>query len=178
VEGRSNLILVCLGLFIIFITAAFVIDVRYSKLPNKLTMCGTIFGLLFHTWSEGWNGFLFSLIGACTGFLIVLVLYVVGALGAGDVKLFAAIGAIMGVMFVLQTLVYAILWAGLIGLFLLFIQRKIKTTRRKLAGWLFSILALKKLETIFELKKQKNIKFPFMYAVFPAVAVTIYYSLL
>ncbi|MGO4494318.1 prepilin peptidase [Paenibacillus sp. 2RAB27] len=177
-EGRSILILVCLGLFIIFITVALIIDVRYSKLPNKLTLSGTIFGLSFHSWSEGWDGLLFSLIGACTGFLIVFVLYVIGALGAGDVKLFAAIGAIMGVMFVMQTLVYAILWAGLIGLFLLLIQRKIRTTSRKLAGWLFSILALKKFESFFELKQQKNIKFPFMYAVFPAVAVTIYYSLL
>lgn len=109
---------------------------------------------------------------------MVLVLYAIGALGAGDVKLFAAIGAIMGVMFVVQTLVYAILWAGLIGLFLLLFQRKIRTTSRKLAGWLFSILVLKRFETFFELKQQKNIKFPFMYAVFPAVAVTIYYSLL
>ncbi|WP_436244429.1 A24 family peptidase [Paenibacillus sp. LjRoot56] len=178
IEGRSNLILVCLGLFIIFITVAFIIDVRYSKLPNKLTMCGTLFGVLFHTCSEGWNGLLFSLIGAGTGFIMVLVLYAIGALGAGDVKLFAAIGAIMGVMFVVQTLVYAILWAGLIGLFLLLFQRKIRTTSRKLAGWLFSILVLKRFETFFELKQQKNIKFPFMYAVFPAVAVTIYYSLL
>jgi prepilin peptidase CpaA len=141
-------------------------------------MCGTIFGLLFHTWSEGWSGLLFSLVGASTAFFLVLVLYVVGALGGGDVKLFAAIGAIMGVMFVLQTLVYAILWAGLIGLFLLLIQRKIRSTSRKLTGWLFSILALNKIETFFELKHQKNIKFPFMYAVFPAVAVTIYYYLL
>ncbi|WP_337995166.1 A24 family peptidase [Paenibacillus qinlingensis] len=161
-----------------FITVALVIDVRHSKLPNKLTMCGTIFGLLFHTWSDGWDGLLFSLIGASTGFLIVLVLYVIGALGAGDVKLFGAIGAIMGVMFVIQTLVYAILWAGLIGLFLLLIQRKMRATGRKLVGWLFTILAFNKFETIFELKQQKNIKFPFMYAVFPAVAVTIYYSLL
>ncbi|CAN7568592.1 A24 family peptidase [Paenibacillus sp. LjRoot153] len=159
-------------------TIAFAIDVRHSKLPNMLTMCGTIFGLLFHTWLEGWDGLLFSLIGACTGFLIVFVLYVIGALGAGDVKLFAAIGAIMGVMFVLQTLVYAILWAGLIGVCLILIQRKMRATGRKLAGWLFSIFALNKIETIIELKQQKNIKFPFMYAVFPAVAVTSYYSLL
>lgn len=176
--GRSNTILVCHGLFIIFITVAFVIDARHSRLPNKLTLCGTLFGVLFHTVSGGWNGLLFSVIGSCTGFLMVLVLYVIGALGAGDVKLFAAIGSMMGVMFVIQTLVYAILWAGLIGLFLLLIQRKMRVTGSKLAGWLFEICALHKFETLFELKQQKNIKFPFMYAVFPAVALTIYYSLL
>lgn len=165
------------GLFIIFIAIAFVIDVRHSKLPNKLTMCGTIFGLLFHTWTQGWNGLLFSLIGACTGSLVLLVLYLLGALGAGDVKLFAAIGAMMGVVFVLQTLIYAILCAGLIGLFLLLIQKKMRATGHKLTVWLISIIAHNKIETLRELKHQKNIKFPFMYAVFPAVTVTCYYSL-
>ncbi|OAS16243.1 hypothetical protein A8708_19675 [Paenibacillus oryzisoli] len=167
----------CLGSFIIFIAVAFALDVRFSKLPNKLTMCGAVFGVMFHVWSEGWNGFLFSMLGAGVGFLLVFVLYVIGALGAGDVKLFGAIGAIMGAMFVIQTLVYAILWAGLIGLFLLSVQRKIRATSRKLSGWLFTIVALRKVEALFELKQQKNIKFPFMYAVLPAVSITIYYSL-
>jgi prepilin peptidase CpaA len=166
------------GLFIIFIVFAFISDVRNSKLPNKLTMCGTIVGVLFHTWTQGWNGLLFSLLGACTGFLVLLVLYLLGALGAGDVKLFAAIGAMMGVIFVVQTLIYAILCAGLIGLFLLLIQKKMRATGYKLSVWFISIIAHNKIETLRELKHQKNIKFPFMYAVFPAVAVTCYYSLI
>lgn len=101
-----------------------------------------------------------------------------GALGAGDVKLFAAIGAIMGVGFVLQTLIYAIFCAGLIGLLLLGIQKQLSSIVNKLLWWVISIMTQHKLETFREIKNQKNIKFPFMYAVFPAVAVTFYYSLL
>lgn len=166
------------GLFIIFIAIAFVTDVRHSKLPNTLTVCGTIVGIVFHVGTQGWNGLLFSIIGACTGFLIVLVLYLLGALGAGDVKLFAAIGAMMGCMFVLQTLIYSILCAGIIGLVLLLIKKQMRATGHKLTAWLISIIALNRLETLREIKYQKNIKFPFMYAVLPGVIVSYYYALL
>ncbi|MDR6549697.1 prepilin peptidase CpaA [Paenibacillus qinlingensis] len=135
-------------------------------------------GIVLHTMNEGWEGLIFAFLGSGTGLVVVLFLYVIGALGAGDVKLFAAIGAFMGVAFVMQTLVYAILCAGIIGLILLLIQKQMRTTSEKLRGWLISICAYRQIDTLFELKHQKNIKFPFMYAVAPSVAVTWYYSLL
>lgn len=134
-------------------------------------------GTVFHTWSNGWNGFYFAIIGAVTGFILILILYLFGALGAGDVKLFTAIGAIMGVGFMLQTLVYAILCAGLIGLILLLIQRQMRATGHKIAGWFISLLAYHRMETLTQMKHQKNMKFPFMYAVVPGVAAAWYYSL-
>jgi prepilin peptidase CpaA len=176
-KGGVHIILWMHGLFIIFILIAFVIDIRYAKLPNKLTICGTLVGIMFHTGTQGLSGLTFSLLGAFTGFLILLILYLLGALGAGDVKLFAAIGAMMGVAYVIQTMIYAILFSGLIGLFLLLIKNQIKSTGYKLMGWLIAIVTHNKIETLREMKQHKNMKFPFMYAVLPGVAVTCYYSL-
>ncbi|OCT14284.1 hypothetical protein A8709_26000 [Paenibacillus pectinilyticus] len=151
---------------------------RFARLPNKLTMFGVLAGLLFHAVNEGWSGLVVAIIGALTGFLVVLILYLLGGLGAGDVKLFAAIGAMMGVLFVLQTLMYAILCAGFIGLIILLWKSQMKVTSHKLVRWLFTIVVQHNLETLVEIKDQKNIKFPFMYAVVPGVAITWYYSLL
>jgi prepilin peptidase CpaA len=164
-------------IFIVFLLIACVFDFRYAILPNKLTVCGTIVGIVFHTWFNGWNGLYFALVGAVTGFFLIFILYLIGALGAGDVKLFAAIGAIMGVTFMLQTFVYAILCAGFIGLFLLLIQRQMRATGLKIAGWFISLLAYHRMETFVQMKQQKNMKFPFMYAVVPGVAAAWYYSL-
>ncbi|WP_279615873.1 A24 family peptidase [Paenibacillus pectinilyticus] len=161
-----------------FIGLAFVYDMRFARLPNKLTMFGVLAGLLFHAVNEGWSGLVVAIIGALTGFLVVLILYLLGGLGAGDVKLFAAIGAMMGVLFVLQTLMYAILCAGFIGLIILLWKSQMKVTSHKLVRWLFTIVVQHNLETLVEIKDQKNIKFPFMYAVVPGVAITWYYSLL
>ncbi|MGO4270752.1 prepilin peptidase [Paenibacillus sp. TAF58] len=162
----------------ILIALAFVIDARKSLIPNKLTIYGTMTGFVFHACTEGWGGVLFAVMGAITGFTALLILYFFGALGAGDVKLFAAIGAIMGVSFVLQSMLYAILCAGIIGLFLLFIRKQMIHTGHKLATWLITIVVVQDIGSLIGMKHQKNMKFPFMYAVVPGVALTWYYSFL
>ncbi|MDQ0888518.1 prepilin peptidase CpaA [Paenibacillus sp. V4I9] len=162
----------------ILIAIAFVIDARKSLIPNKVTFCGTMIGFVFHAFTEGWSGVFFAVIGAITGFTALLLLYFFGALGAGDVKLFAAIGAIMGFTFVLQSMLYAILCAGVIGLILLFIRKQMIKTGHKLATWLVSIVVCHDMGSMLGMKNQKNMKFPFMYAVVPGVALTWYYSFL
>lgn len=165
-------------IFFILIAIAFVIDARKSLIPNKLTFLGLMFGLVFHSVAEGWSGLFFAAIGAITGFTVLLLLYFFGALGAGDVKLFAAIGAMMGFTFVMQSMLYAILCAGIIGLILLFIQKQVVATGHKLSSWFISIFAYHDLDSLLRMKHQKNMKFPFMYAVVPGVALAWYDSFL
>ncbi|SDN82043.1 prepilin peptidase CpaA [Paenibacillus sp. yr247] len=166
-----------LALFML-ITIAFVSDARKAVIPNKLTICGTIIGLMIHAFAEGWSGLFFALVGAITGFAVLLLLYFFGALGAGDVKLFAAIGAIMGFTFVIQSMLYAILCAGVIGIGLLFLQKQVVATGQKLATWLISFVTYHDLDCLLSMKRQNNLKFPFMYAVVPGVGLTWYYSFL
>ncbi|KQX67999.1 A24 family peptidase [Paenibacillus sp. Root444D2] len=162
----------------ILIAIAFVIDAHRSLIPNKVTFCGIMIGFVYHAFTEGWSGVFFAGIGAITGFTALLLLYFFGALGAGDVKLFAAIGAIMGFAFVLQSMLYAILCAGFIGLILLFIRKQMINTGHKLAAWLVSIVVIQDMGSLLGMKHQKNMKFPFMYAVVPGVALAWYYSFL
>lgn len=162
-------------LFLI-IGIAFVLDASKAIIPNVLTMLGTLMGVVYHGATEGWSGIGYAVTGSLTGFMAMLLLYLLGALGAGDVKLFAAIGAMMGTGFVLQTGVYAICCAGVIGAILLIVRRKVRATSARLGGWLFTFIALRRIEGLFELQKQPNLKFPFMYAVVPGVAMAWYYS--
>jgi prepilin peptidase CpaA len=128
------------------IIIAFYTDATRTKLPNWLTLSGAVSGLLYHLIFFGWNGLMFSLIGGLVGFAVMLILYLFKAMEAGDVKLFAAIGTITGIEFVLYCMMYAIVFAGMIGVF---------------------ILAFK--------KYKKHRRFPFMYAVLPAVFTTCFY---
>ncbi|MFD0697108.1 prepilin peptidase [Paenibacillus sp. GCM10027628] len=153
---------------------AFITDARKSIIPNVLTLSGTLVGFFFHVSTQGWNGLMFTLNGAVTGFTLLFLLHLLGALGAGDVKLFVAIGALMGVTFVLQCIIYAILFAGVIGLCLLLIRRQVTTTGHKFASWFISIVAFGDKGTLLNLKRQNNTKFPFMYAVAPAVMLAWY----
>ncbi|MFC5453065.1 A24 family peptidase [Paenibacillus aestuarii] len=153
---------------------AFIIDARKSMIPNRLTVTGVITGGIMHTCTQGWNGLWFALVGALSGFLALIVLYALGALGAGDVKLFAAIGSIMGTAFVIQSIYYALLFAGVIGIGLLIASKKMAETGHKLAGWLISLTILRDKSFITGMKRQINIKFPFMYAALPGVLLVWY----
>ena len=72
-------------------------DIRYRRIPNWLTIGGVLLGFAINFGigpPEG--GVLFALQGFVTAFGIYMFLYVLRAMGAGDVKLMAAVGALVG----------------------------------------------------------------------------------
>jgi prepilin peptidase CpaA len=79
------------------LVAAAIYDVRYRRIPNWLTVSGVVVGFSIN-WLIGFpeGGLLFALEGLAVGFVVYLVLYVLRAMGAGDVKLMAAVGALAG----------------------------------------------------------------------------------
>lgn len=79
----------------VLIVAA-VIDGWKLKVPNWLTFPFIASGWVYHVVSDGWDGLQTSLLGTAVGLGVLLLPYVIGGMGAGDVKLFAGVGAWMG----------------------------------------------------------------------------------
>ncbi len=75
---------------------AAITDVRSSKIPNIITFPLAALGLCIHGIADGIEGMLFSLEGLALGFGLLLIFYMLGGMGAGDVKLLGAVGAIIG----------------------------------------------------------------------------------
>ena len=87
---------VLIVLLAVLIGAA-VYDIRYRRIPNWLTLAGVLLGFAINFGigpPEG--GVLFALQGFALAFGLYMFLYVLRAMGAGDVKLMAAIGALVG----------------------------------------------------------------------------------
>jgi prepilin peptidase CpaA len=85
----------------VFVTAAAAMDYRTRKIPNWLTVPAAILGLLFHSFApHGW-GPLTSLAGFAVGFSLLLLPWLLGGGGMGDVKLLAALGAWLGPLYIL-----------------------------------------------------------------------------
>lgn len=83
------------SLLVILATAA-IYDVKYQKIPNILTFSVMLGGIAYHSWFSGIHGCLFSLGGASLGIALLIVFYLMGKMGAGDVKLMGAVGSILG----------------------------------------------------------------------------------
>jgi prepilin peptidase CpaA len=84
--------IVLLGL----VLAAAVYDVRFRRIPNWLSVGGALAGVALNVFLGPPFGILFALKGLAAGFGLYFVLYVLHAMGAGDVKLMSAVGALVG----------------------------------------------------------------------------------
>ena len=71
-------------------------DVKERRIPNRLTYSAMVAGLVLQAVLHGWNGLLLSAGGGLQFGGVFLLLYLVRAMGAGDVKLAAALGSIVG----------------------------------------------------------------------------------
>lgn len=120
----ENIILVIV-LFICLIT-----DITSRKILNIITLPTIVFGLIYNILSTGFAGFLFSGKGFLVGLALLLIPYLLGGMGAGDVKLMAAIGALMGTSYVFYSFIYTALIGGVIGILLIFKSRGLVNTMK------------------------------------------------
>jgi len=95
----------------VVLVEAAIIDGLKLRVPNWLTYHFALGGLACATWMAGWAGLAWSLAGLAIGLVLLLPLYAIGGMGAGDVKLLAGVGAWMG----WQTTVGAFVASALVG---------------------------------------------------------------
>lgn len=86
-------------------------DLRSRRIPNWLVLPFMLAGVAVSVWLHGWHGLGQSLAGFALGTAIYGLLFCLGGMGMGDVKLCAAIGAWIGP----SQLVTALVITGLAG---------------------------------------------------------------
>src|SRR5262245_29572359 len=77
----------------VVLVVAATIDGFELKVPNWVTFPFILTGWLYSTLAFGWEGLGWSLLGTVVGLALLLPLYAIGGMGAGDVKLLAGVGA-------------------------------------------------------------------------------------
>jgi prepilin peptidase CpaA len=102
--------------------AAAVYDYRTRRIPNLLTFPALALGLVINIYYSGFKGLEESLLGLLLGGLLLLIPFVLGGMGAGDVKLLAAVGALNGPHFVLFTFIYGAIAGGVMALLVLLLR--------------------------------------------------------
>jgi prepilin peptidase CpaA len=83
-------------ILVALVLTAAIWDLKSRRIPNWLSLTGILCGIALNSFLYGWSGLKESLEGMGTAFAVYFVLYLVRAMGAGDVKLMAAVGAFVG----------------------------------------------------------------------------------
>lgn len=83
-------------------------DLKYRKILNKITLPMIIFGIVINLFihSNIKNGILFSSCGILTASIFLIIPFLMGGLGAGDLKLLIGVGAITGFKFTFDVAIY------------------------------------------------------------------------
>jgi prepilin peptidase CpaA len=117
-----------------FTLAAATIDLYCKRVPNWLTVPAAALALVSHSFAPQGHGPLLCLAGFAVGFSLLLLPWIIGGGGMGDVKLLAALGAWLGPVLILVAFGgSAIVAAGGAAAVLAFntMQNGIASTRRK-----------------------------------------------
>jgi prepilin peptidase CpaA len=105
-----------------------VTDIWKFKVYNLLTFPLAASGLLYHAFHGGAPALAGSFLGAFVGFALMIVLYAMGGMGAGDVKFVTAIGVWLGVPLTLYVMTAGCIAAGVYALVLLVSAPSLKET--------------------------------------------------
>lgn len=127
-------------LLLIVLIVCVITDVRERKIYNKVIYPALLLTVFIHLFDSGFDGLLTSIQGFAVGLGLLLVPYLLGGIGAGDVKLLALIGAMKGTLFVLLTALYMALFGGVIALGVLLFRRGVIS---RIKGLFYSFTGLK-----------------------------------
>lgn len=108
-------------------------DWKERKIYNWATLGGTCLALIYNLYYFGAQGIKVSLIGWMVGTGILIIPYLFGGIGAGDVKLLGTVGAYLGAGAVFQSFLVAALLGGIYATTILTRQRKFFSTIKKIA---------------------------------------------
>ena len=138
-----------------------ILDWRYRRIPNWLTVSGLAAGLAVNTILYRWPGLKTALLGTILGLGLLLPFVLVRSLGAGDWKLAGALGACLGPRQLLSVLIGTVLVAGVMALAVVIWKGRLKRTLVNIAHLLAALFSLRMPGSEVSLDDPQSTKIPF-----------------
>lgn len=110
----------------LFLTIAVWMDIRTCRISNRLIVSGLIMGLLIQIMEAGLKGIGIFAVNISIPVILLYLLFLMRALGAGDIKLFSVIGSIWNLEMLMLVVCASFLTAAVMSLWQLLYQRNLR----------------------------------------------------
>lgn len=105
-----------LAILVVLVAAATIVDIREHRIPNWIVATGLLLAVGFHMLAPSGKGQMFTLAGLAVGMTALMPFYVMGVMGAGDVKLMGMVGAFIGTAAIVSTVLTTMIAGGILAL--------------------------------------------------------------
>lgn len=137
-HGKQEAILLGLALALSVICA--ITDLRRRKIYNAALLTALVIALAVQILLFQWTGLRFAFIGLGLGFGFFFLLYCLGGVAPGDVKLAGTLGAFLGGKGIVVVLLYSLVAAGVMAIIATAIRGKLAPTLYRLWRFLYTLV--------------------------------------
>lgn len=141
---------------VLLIAAAY--DLLFHKIPNCLTYSTMIGGVFYYTHLKGLEGLLFSVGGIGLGMAFLIIPFLMGGMGAGDVKLMGAVGGLLGPKGVFIAFLLTAVIGGIYALVLLTLHGHLKEMAKRCVTYLKTFIFTQKFTSPSSPEKGEKLK--------------------
>ena len=177
IDSSNFLQLLLYGGLVIVLLISAVTDLYQRRIPNVVTGPTICIALITYCLIGGLDGFLFSLGGLALGFIVFLLPYLMGGMGAGDVKLMSGVGAVLGFRHTIVACLFVAVAGGVIALGLMVYRGTVKQTLSRIFMSLLFLGANKDASLLkFEKNELRQDGIPFAVAIASGVCLFLVYQ--
>jgi prepilin peptidase CpaA len=126
-------------IFGLLLLAASVSDIRSRRIPNRLTAIIAVSGMVYAFTATPPPGAIWQVLGGgAVGLLLWLPFWIMGKLGAGDVKLAAAAGTWLGATGAIEAGLFTAVVGGVLAVIALVRGNGARAAATRFGAWLFA----------------------------------------
>ena len=144
----------------LLITAT-VTDWKYRKIYNKTTVPAFLIGVLLAVVSGAPGLVTSALLASAVAFAAFFILFFLGLMGGGDVKLMTAVAVLTGYPLILDIMLWGILAGGFYSLLYVSISGQLGSYLRRVGQMLYRLFIWKSLEPVLPEARTEMAKIPY-----------------
>ncbi|MBL4952122.1 prepilin peptidase [Neobacillus sp. YIM B02564] len=145
-------------------------DIKERKIPNVLIGIGLLVGCITQLSLYGPSGLWEGVLGLLTAFFLTILFYILGGLGAGDVKLLMVIGLLSDPLTVFSVFFWVAMTGGVLSIAMMLLSKKGFQSWKNFKHFFLSLLYLKQVPRFDE---TKSVTLPYAIPIFLGVLIVV-----